>query len=151
MPERFTKSIIVKASPAAVYEIWSQFENFPHFMDYIERVKKLGPKMSRWQMAGPFGTKMEWEAETTRLEPNQRIAWNTKDHEGLTTSGEAVFAELPEGQTEVTVTLQYEAPAGKLGEVVGRVFANPEGRLEQDLRNFKRYAEGRKTGAAGAQ
>lgn len=146
MPERFTKSIIVKASPAEVYELWSHFENFPNFMDYIQRVTKQGPKMSKWQMAGPLGTKMEWEAETTRLEPGQRIAWNTKDHDGLTTSGEAVFAELPHGQTEVTVTVQYDAPAGKLGEMVGKVFANPEGRLEEDLRNFKRYAEGRTAG-----
>ena len=55
MPERFTKSIIVKASPATVYGIWSQFENFPQFMDYIKSVTKMGPKMSRWEMAGPLG------------------------------------------------------------------------------------------------
>lgn len=143
MPERFTKSIIVKASPSTVYELWSNFQNFPEFMDYIKNVTKTGPKMSKWEMSGPLGRKVEWQAETTRLEPNQRIGWNTKDHEGLTTSGEAVFAELPQGQTEVTVTLQYDAPAGKLGELVGRVFADPEGRLETDLKNFKRYAEGR--------
>jgi uncharacterized membrane protein len=93
-------------------------------------------------MSGPLGSKIEWQAETTRLEQNRRIGWNTKDAEGLTTSGEVVFTSLPNHETEITVTLQYVPPGGKAGEIIAGLFANPEKRLEEDLRNFKVYAEG---------
>ncbi len=73
-----TKSIIVKADAATAYNLWANFENFPHFMKYIERVTKLGPNMSKWEMDGPLGKKVEWTAETTRMEPNRRIGWTPR-------------------------------------------------------------------------
>jgi uncharacterized membrane protein len=151
MADPITKSIIVKADAATAYNLWANFENFPHFMKYIERVTKLGPNMSRWEMDGPLGRKVEWTAETTRMEPNRRIGWNTKDHDStVTTSGEVVFTPLADFQTEITVTLKYNPPAGVLGEAVAKIFSNPEDRLEEDLKNFKNYAEGRVTSGQNA-
>lgn len=144
MAERFTKSIMVQAAPATVYSLWANFENFPHFMENVKRVKNTAAETSEWEVAGPLGMTVTWEAETTRLDPNERIAWNTKDNRGLTTSGEVLFRGVSDSQTEVTVTMQYDAPAGKLGELVGNLLADPEGRLEEDLQNFKAYAEGRR-------
>ena len=95
---------------------------------------------------GPLGAKVEWVAETTRMEPNRRIGWNTKDNAStVTTSGEVIFTELGNYQTEITVTLKYNPPAGALGEAVAKIFSNPEARLEEDLKNFKNYVEGRPT------
>ncbi len=145
MAERFTKSIMVQAAPATVYNLWANFENFPHFMENVKRVKNTTAETSEWEVAGPLGMTVTWEAETTRLDPNERIAWNTKDNRGLTTSGEVRFKGLSDSQTEVTVTMQYDAPAGKLGELIGNLLADPEGRLEEDLQNFKAYAEGRRS------
>lgn len=145
MAERFTKSIMVQAAPATVYGLWANFENFPHFMENVKKVTKTAGRTSEWEVAGPLGVTVTWEAETTRLDPNERIAWNTKDNRGLTTSGEVLFRGLSDSQTEVTVTMQYDAPAGKLGELIGNLLADPEGRLEEDLQNFKDYAEGRRS------
>ncbi len=145
MAQQFTKSIVVQAAPATVYSLWANFENFPHFMENVKKVTKTAGEKSAWEVAGPLGMTVTWEAETTRLDPNERIAWNTKDNHGLTTSGEVRFKGLSDGQTEVRVTLQYDAPAGKLGELVGNLLADPEGRLEEDLQNFKAYAEGRRS------
>lgn len=141
MAERFTKTIIVKTDARSAFNLWANFENFPHFMKYIERVEKVGPRTSRWHVKGPLGANVVWEAETTKMEPDTRIGWNTKDNAGLTTSGEVVFADLGNGSTQLNVTFQYDAPAGVLGDVVGKIFANPEGRVEEDLQNFKEYAE----------
>jgi uncharacterized membrane protein len=143
MQKRVTKSVIVGADPATVYGLWSDFENFPRFMKFIKEVRKGSEGTSHWVMEGPLGREVEWTAETTRAEPNQRIGWNTKDRQGLTTSGEVVFAPLPGGQTQVEATVQYVPPAGVLGEAIARLFANPETRLEEDLANFKAYAEGK--------
>lgn len=146
MADPISKTIIVKADAPTAYNLWANFENFPHFMKYIERVEKLGDRKSRWEMSGPLGAKVEWIAETTRMEPSRRIGWNTKDNAStVTTSGEVVFTELGNYQTEVTVTLKYDPPAGAIGEAVAKVFSNPEARLEEDLANFKKYVEGRPT------
>lgn len=142
MPDRETRSIIVKADAQTVYNAWADFETFPRFMQHIESVQKTGPRTSHWVMAGPLGRKIAWDADTTRLEENKRIAWNSKDGSSLTTSGEALFNALPRGETEITVTLQYVPPAGLAGEIVSELFSNPGKMLEQDLRNFKAYVEG---------
>ena len=142
MTEQVSKSITVKRDIASVYNVWANFETFPYFMKYIEKVEKLGPKMSHWEVKGPLGVTVEWNAETPRNEPNQRIGWNTKDHDGtVTTSGEVVFTELPQDQTKIAVTMNYTLPGGKLGGAVAQLFSDPEKRLEEDLRNFKLYIE----------
>jgi uncharacterized membrane protein len=39
--------------------------------------------------------------------------------------------------------MHYDPPAGMAGELVAKFFGNPEKRVEEDLSNFKHYAEGR--------
>lgn len=144
-PKQVTKSIIVKAKVADVFEVWSNFENFPHFMENIKSIRKTGDDYSHWVMEGPFGTKLEWDAKTTRFEENKRIGWNSIQGD-LKTSGQVTFNSLPDGETEVTVTLQYVPPAGLAGEAVAALFDDPETRLLEDLRNFKGYVEKSKSG-----
>lgn len=141
MTDRITKSIIVDGDINRIYNLWANFENFPHFMHNIKSVTKMGNDMSHWMMEGPLGKTIEWDARTTRMEPNKRIAWNSMDNSDLTTSGQVTFNALPHDQVEVTVTLQYQPPAGKLGEMVANLFDDPEAKLEQDLYRFKTYAE----------
>jgi uncharacterized membrane protein len=143
MAQQFTKTMIVKANAADVFQLWSNFENFPHFMKNLKSVRKVTDKMSEWSLSGPMGAPIKWTAELTRFEENKRIGWNTKDHDGvLTTSGQVTFNALPQGETEVTILMQYQPPAGKAGEVVAQLLTNPEKMLEEDLRNFKAFAEG---------
>jgi uncharacterized membrane protein len=145
MANRVTKSIIVNGDTSYIYGLWASFETFPNFMQHIKEVRKVGDNLTHWVMKGPLGTTIEWEAEITRREKNKRLGWNSKDNDAGTikTSGEVTFTDLPDGQTEVTVTLQYDPPAGIAGEVAARLFANPDERLEEDLRNFKKFAERR--------
>lgn len=143
MANQVTKTIIVKADAPSVYEMWADFENFPHFMEHIKSVRKLGPNASEWTMKGPLGATVKWRAQLTREEENKRLAWNTKDNSGtITTSGQVTFNSLPENQTEITVILQYSTPGGGVGEKVAELLGKPEERLVEDLRNFKSFAEG---------
>lgn len=144
MQDGVVKNIIVKGDLAEVYNAWANFENFPRFMSHIESVTKTSERTSHWKMAGPLGIAIEWDAETTRLEENKRIAWNsTEGH--IKTSGQVTFNALPSNQVEVTVMLKYVPPAGLAGDVVAQLFGDPEGKLEEDLRNFKAYIEGMTT------
>ncbi|MCX6049881.1 MAG: SRPBCC family protein [Chloroflexi bacterium] len=135
-----TKNILVKAPIEQVYQTWANFENFPNFMHHIKQVDKTGDRTSHWVMEGPLNTKIEWDAETTRLDENKRIAWNSITGD-IKTSGQVTFNELPDKQVEVTVMLKYVPPAGLAGEIIAELFSNPEGKLLEDLRNFKRYIE----------
>lgn len=140
MADKVTKSIIVKGKLDQVYDIWADFRNFPHFMENIESVETFSGDHSHWKMKGPLKTTLQWDAETTRMEKNQRIAWKSVSGD-LQTSGQVTFKELPQDEIEITVTMLYIPPAGKLGQAVATIFNDPEKRLVQDLRNFKTYVE----------
>lgn len=144
MTKQITRNIIVKADVEQVYNVWSNFETFPAFMKNIKSVKKTGVDTSHWEMSGPLGKTVEWDAYTTAMDENKRVGWSTKgnDEGDVTTSGMVTFNDLPHGETEVTVTMQYEPNKGLAGEVVDKLFANPEKQLEEDLSNFKSYIEG---------
>ena len=143
MSKKITESIHVHRSVAELYAIWSNFENFPNFMKHIESVKKLGDRTSKWKMDGPLGTNFEWEAETTLMEPNKRIAWRSTEDSPVRTSGQVTFNDLGPEETEVTVTLHFAPPGGAAGEAAARLLSNPEEMLEEDLRRFKAYVENR--------
>jgi uncharacterized membrane protein len=142
MATQVTKTVIVKGAVNDIYELWADFENFPHFMEYVKAVESTGENTSHWVLQGPAGMNIDWNAEMTRAEENKRIAWSSKDGKGfVTTSGQVTFNSLPNEQVEVTAVVNYDAPAGKVGDVVASLFANPEKRLATDMRNFKQYAE----------
>jgi len=141
MADPFTRSIAVLANLADVYQIWANFENFPRFMKYIKSVTLTGDRTSHWVMAGPLGVDVEWDAETTALDENERVAWNSKDNSAITTSGQVTFRQIGPNETEVTVTLQYDPPAGAAGEALAALFANPEKRVMDDLEHFKEHVE----------
>lgn len=131
------KTIIVSAPVSDVYQFWTQFDRFPEFMQNIKEVHKQGDRLSHWVAKGPLGTSVEWEAETTLLEPNKRIAWNSRDNGDITTSGQVVFTELDNNQTQISVTLKYDPPAGVVGDIVAKIFSDPQRELEEDLERFK--------------
>lgn len=141
MAEQIVQSIIVEGATPTLYRMWTNLENFPNFMSNIKSVTKTGDRTSHWVMKGPLNTRLEWDAETTLMEENKRIAWRSEEDSQLMTSGEVTFTSLPENQTEIMVTLQYVAPLGAIGAMLAKLFVNPKGQLAEDLRNFKNFAE----------
>jgi uncharacterized membrane protein len=130
------KTIIVHAPVSEVYHFWTQFDRFPEFMNNIKEVTKTGDRMSHWVAKGPLGMSVEWDAETTMLEPNKRIAWNSRDNGDITTSGQVTFTELGTDQTEIHVVLKYDPPAGVVGDIIAKIFSDPQRELDEDLERF---------------
>jgi uncharacterized membrane protein len=131
------KTIIVSAPVSEVYQFWTQFDRFNEFMQNIKSVEKTGDRLSHWVAKGPLGTSVEWDAETTLMEENKRIAWNSRDNGDITTSGQVTFNEMGNNQTEVHVLIKYDPPAGVIGDIVAKIFSNPQSELEEDLERFK--------------
>lgn len=139
------KTVIVSAPVSQVYEVFSHFDRFPEFMNNIKSVEMKGDRLSHWVAKGPLNISVEWDAETTMLEPNKRIAWNSRDNGDITTSGQVTFTELGNDQTEVHVLIKYDPPAGVVGDVVAKIFSNPQSELEADLERFKTIVNQQRT------
>jgi uncharacterized membrane protein len=142
MADQTTKTIIVGAPVEEAFAAWADFERFPLFMENVKSVTKVGDRLSHWVVEGPLGKSVEWDADTTLLEPNTRIAWRSREGSAITTSGMVTFTALGNGQTQITLTLQWDVPAAKGGDKLAELFTQPEKRLEKDLYNFKSYLEG---------
>lgn len=142
MTSQVTESIIVKGNINEVYEFWIDFENYPAFMQHITEVREIADGFTHWVMEGPLDTRIEWDAAVTRMEVNRRVAWNSKDDQEMTTSGQVTFTGLPKNQTQVTVTLQYNPPSGLPQSVTDELFGDLSTVVTEDLRSFKAQFEG---------
>lgn len=134
------KTIVVNAPLSQVFTYWKNFENFPRFMENIESIQAIGPDETRWTAKGPLGTAVEWDAKTTHVEQDKKIAWESTGGQ-IETHGAVTFKELDDSRTEVTVGLEYSPVGGALGEAVAKLFSDPEGKLEEDLDRFRQVAE----------
>lgn len=144
MQDQVTQSIIVKGKVDTIFNLWSDFEEFPNFMEPVKSVKKTGENTTHWKVDGPFGTTIEWDAETTRLDKNKRIAWNSLDGD-IKTSGQVTFNELPQNETQVTVTVKYVPGESLAKPIFEKLFGNTEKLANESLRKFKSFAEGKQS------
>lgn len=138
------KSIEVEAPLSTVYNQWTQFEEFPRFMEGIEEVQQLSDHRLHWR-ARLAGRIKEWDAEILEQVPDEKISWRSVG--GEENSGVVHFRALDADKTQVTLKLSYqpEGTAEKVGDALGIV----GGRIEGDLRRFKEFIETRRqeTGA----
>ena len=136
-----TKTIHIMAGPEQVYDMWSDYKNFPHFMSQVEEVRDLGEGRSRWKVHGPAGSRVEWDAVITARERPHKLAWRTEEDSPVQHSGEVHFEEELSG-TRVSVHLSYHPPAGMLGHAAATLFGgNPKRQMDEDLMRMKAYIE----------
>ena len=151
MAQRVQESIEVQAPLQEVYGYWSNFQNFPRFMENIEEVRMTGEDTSHWKVKGPLGTSVEFDAKTTQMNPEQGVGWNTVDGQVMT-SGEIRFQEVQPDRTRVEVTMNYaDPPGGKAGELVANILSDPEKSTRQDLENFAGIVERGELGGSESQ
>ena len=140
--ERIEKEIEVTAPLRVVYNQWTQFEEFPKFMEGVQEVRQLDDKRLFWR-AEILGKDLEWEAEIFEQVPDQRIAW--RSIMGKSNAGAVYFTGLGD-KTRVRLVLDYEpqGAAEKLGDALGILGR----RVEGDLKRFRDFIEqrGRETG-----
>jgi uncharacterized membrane protein len=138
------QSIEVEAPLSTVYNQWTQFEDFPRFMDGVEAVRQQDDTHLHW-VAEFGGSRHEWDAEITEQKPDERVAWRNTD--GKDNAGVVTFHTIDDDTTRLAVQMDF-VPEGlkeKLGDVLG--FA--ERRVRGDLERFKEFIEsrGQETGA----
>ena len=138
------KSIDVRVPVRTAYDQWTQFEEFPRFMEGVEEVRQLDDKRLHWR-AKIAGKVEEWDAEIVEQIPDQRIAWRSTS--GAQNDGAVSFRPIDANSTIVSLSLDYD-PAG-IVETVGDKLGFVARRVEGDLQRFKEFIESRprETGA----
>ncbi|MGH2618816.1 MAG: SRPBCC family protein, partial [Thermomicrobiales bacterium] len=99
------KSIEVNQPVRTVYNQWTQFEEFPRFMEGIAEVRQLDDTRTHWR-AAIAGFEVEWDAEITEQIPDQQVAWRTTS--GPEHSGVITFVPVGDERTRVTVAIGYD-------------------------------------------
>jgi uncharacterized membrane protein len=144
------KAIRVAAPIDRVWELWSNFENFPRFMSHLREVRRIDESRSHWVAVGPAGVPVEWDAIVTDRVPNQLIAWKSVEGSTLETAGRVRFEPTSDGGTEIDVQMSYNPPAGAVGHAVAALFgADPKRAMDEDMVRLKSLLEEGKTRADG--
>ena len=138
------ESIDVMAPVRTVYNQWTQFEEFPRFMEGVERVDQLDDTRLHW-VAEIGGKRQEWDASISEQRPDERIAWTSTS--GAPNAGVVTFHRISDDTTRVMLQLEYE-PEGFV-ENVGDALGVVKRRTKGDLERFKEFIENRgaETGA----
>ena len=136
------KSIDIQASPETVFDIWSNYENFPKFMSHVNEVRDLGMQRSRWMLRGATGVGLEWDVVLTKCLPPTMLAWKTEPDASVGHSGSVRF-ESANGGTRVTIRVSY-CPVTGAGrqQIMNLLGSDPEGNFEEDLQQMKAFIEG---------
>jgi uncharacterized membrane protein len=142
--EELEKAIEVQVPVRTAYNQWTQFEEFPRFMEGVESVTQLEDDRLHW-VASIGGKTKEWDARITHQVPDQRVAWVSED--GPRQEGSVTFQPQGDDKTQVALRIEYE-PEG-LTDNVGDKLGFVTRRVEGDLERFKEFIEARgvETGA----
>ncbi|HET7362099.1 MAG TPA: SRPBCC family protein [Burkholderiales bacterium] len=135
------KTICVNAPVEKVFEFWSHFENFPHFMSRVRDVHLAGNR-SHWVVRGPAGVDVEWTSEVVRREANALMEWRSTADSAVKHDGVVRFEPTRDGGTRLSVLLRYVPPGGALGHAVATLFgADPKSEMDADLMRMKSMIE----------
>jgi uncharacterized membrane protein len=132
------ESLEVSVPVHTAYNQWTQFEEFPQFMENVESVTQLDDTHLRW-IADIGGKREEWKAEITHQEPDKVIAWRAI--EGRENSGRVEFEPLGPTRTRIDVTMTWE-PEG-LAEAAADKIGLSDRAVKVDLERFKNLIESR--------
>jgi uncharacterized membrane protein len=141
----YEEGIKVGVPARTAYNQWTQFEDFPLFMEGVMEVRQITDTLTHW-VVEVGGVRREFDAEITQQEPDLRIAWHSVD--GPKHAGVVTFHPLgDDDQSKVMLQMELD-PEGfveKAGDALGFV----KRRVAGDLERFKQFMEAREvpTGA----
>jgi uncharacterized membrane protein len=138
------ESIDVDVPVRTAYNQWTQFEDYPLFMDGVDEVRQIDDTHLAW-VAHIGGVRRKWRAKITEQTPDQRIAWTAT--EGAENAGVVTFHRLDDERARIT--LQVDVEPDTAVETMGDALGFVERRVRGDLERFKTFIE-RRGSATGA-
>ena len=159
--ERLEKTFEVACPVHTVYNQWTQFKEFPRFMEGVKETSQLDNMHLRWKVS-IAGKEKEFDTEIIEQVPDERIAWRSVS--GAPNAGMVSFEALGKDRTRVELLMEYEPQSfvEKAADAVGIV----SGKVDDAVQRFTRLLErrcaetgawrgeihgGQETGAGGAK
>ena len=138
------ESVDVAVPVRTAYNQWTQFEEFPRFMDGVEEIRQVTPELTHWKVK-VAGVEREFDAQITEQHPDERVAWAAT--EGADNAGVVTFHRIDDTTTRLMLQLDFE-PEGFV-EAAGDALGFVRRRAAGDLVRFKAFIEerGSETGA----
>jgi uncharacterized membrane protein len=137
-------SIEVNVPVSTAYNQWTQFEDFPKFMDSVREVRQVDDTHLHWR-ADVAGKEEEWDSEITEQIPDKRIAWRSTS--GVKNAGVVTFHKINDSTTRIALQMDYDPQS--MDEKVGDALGLVKMQLKGNLKRFKELLESRgsETGA----
>jgi uncharacterized membrane protein len=133
-----TESVDVNVGVRTAYNQWTQFEDFPNFMDGVIEIRQIDPQNTHWK-TNINGVKREFDARITEQLPDERVAWTTTN--GSHQAGVVTFHRLDDTTTRVTCQMDFD-PEGAV-EQAGDKLGFVDRQVKGDMKRFKEFIEKR--------
>ena len=137
------KTLLINAPRERLFKAWSKVEDFPRFMENVERVEPMGEGVSRWTIKAPAGSDVTLVNRISEVREGEYISWQSEPESDVANSGKVRFEDAPGGRgTLVSLIIGYEPPGGPLGKLFAKLFQRePTIQARRDLRRFKQWIE----------
>lgn len=132
------QSIEVNVPVHALYEQLTRFEDYPQFLDNVERVRQVDGTLLHWttRMAN---RPVEWDASITKQQKDRCIAW--RDVSSGNSECKIEVQAVSETSSKAVVTLEAE-PGQFPGVIAGDRTDEMKGRLTEAMVRLKHFVEG---------
>lgn len=130
------QSVEVNVPVSTAYDRWTQFEEFPTFMDGVKEVRRLDDTHLHW-VAEVGGHAEEWDAEITEQMPDERVAWKATN--GKQNAGVVTFHRISDQTSKIMLQLEWESEG--MVEKVGSAIGQDDRAVKSDLERFKELVE----------
>jgi uncharacterized membrane protein len=133
------KLIQIAVPRELVYDLWTDWENFPRFMSYVEEVRETDDGRTHWVVCGPAGSHFEWDAVVTRAIRPEVMSWRTEPGAVVQHAGSVHFEDA-DGGTRVSVKMSYSA-TGLRHAIAALLGSDPKQQMDDDFARMKTFIE----------
>jgi uncharacterized membrane protein len=132
------ESVDVAVPVRTAYDQWTQFEEFPQFMEGVQEIRQVNDTLTHW-VVEIGGIRREFDAKITEQHPDERVSWTSVD--GPKHAGVVTFHRLDADHTRVTAQMDVD-PEGFV-ETVADKTGILDRRIKGDMKRFQEYIEAR--------
>lgn len=140
---KVVRSITIRRPAGELYTFWRDASNLTRIIRHPATIETRSRDESHWSISAPMGHRVEWDALLINDRPNELIAWRTREGSDVVSAGSVRFEAAPGDEgTEVTVSLEYDPPGGKIGAAIAKLTRDSASSQVYDaLHRFKALME----------
>jgi uncharacterized membrane protein len=141
---KVVRSCTIRRPASELYAFWRSIENVTRIVKHPIAITRISDMESHWSVSAPGDRRVEWDAIIINDEPNELIAWRSRDGAEIANAGTIRFEPAPGDEgTEVRVQLEYAPPGGKIAALFAKLTGEePAQQVAEALRRFKALMEG---------